>query len=200
MRKFVGYILVLITLIWGLSCGNFGSKSTDQNIKKKPPQKNVAKVTEEKFKNSPTDLKNLLPVLKHFKVLSQDTKEIRKKDFSVNMYEVKYSTTINSNDTVNTETIEIRFIDHDDDMLYPPLVAHKVFYKFGIKKDSDLVFQNKELLDNWKIVYNYDKIKKEGSISSLKENLFITMNISGIDIEDAEKIFKDDILQELDKN
>lgn len=201
MKKFLRYIVVLILFTLLISCSNSSHNGAAQNIKNNNSGTQKNNTSKRKFKYSPEDLKSILPKLEHFKFISEDMKEIRKKDFSVNMYEVNYSTfTIEEKSNINTQLLNIKILDIGDNMLYPPLVAYNIFYKFGIIKNSDLIYQDREIFENWKIVYNYDKIKKEGDFNALKDNVFIMMSISYLDIENSKIIFKKDILQKIDKN
>ncbi|MCD6579712.1 hypothetical protein J7L48_09565 [bacterium] len=199
MKKFVTTAILLALILWGISCNEPNKKEIKQiRGNKGILQTKDTQAKEEKFKYSTDDLKNIFPKIEKFQLLSEGMKNIRKKDFSVNMYEVNYSTMIIENEGVeNSEILNIKILDIGDNMLYPPLVAHNVFYKFGIKTDSDLIFQDKEKYEDWKLVYNYDKIKKKGNASALKNNLFIIMNSENIDIESVKEIFKKDILQKI---
>ena len=199
MKKFVTTAILLALILWGISCNEPNKKEIKQiRGNKGILQTKDTQAKEEKFKYSTDDLKNIFPKIEKFQLLSEGMKNIRRKDFSVNMYEVNYSTMIIENEGVeNSEILNIKILDIGDNMLYPPLVAHNVFYKFGIKTDSDLIFQDKEKYEDWKLVYNYDKIKKKGNASALKNNLFIIMNSENIDIESVKEIFKKDILQKI---
>ena len=200
MKKVINIVLSFAVILLVLSCNGSNKKEIDQiSVDKKVTQKKNTKSKEMKFKYSTEELKEMFPKIEEFQFVSEDMKNIRKRDFSVNMYEVNYSTMLMEKGSEgNSQTLNIKILDIGDNMLYPPLLAHNVFYKFGMKTDSELIFKDKENYGDWNLVYNYDKIKGTGNTSALNENLFIIMNSANIDIEQIKEIIKEDILQKID--
>ena len=179
MRKI--FVLLSLLLFFTVAC----------NKEKAAVSSNGSVQSDEKSKLTHTSqkLKEMLVVPEGYSVTSELEKEIRDKEFSVNLYNIELSTDIVNDSTVASIKYSIKLVDVGDSIMYPPLAAHKLFYKFGTEKNSDFLLKKKDTVGNWNVIYSYNKVEHNGQFSAQRKRLFFIFNFENNDFEKAKELF-----------
>jgi hypothetical protein len=175
------FILLSILLFFAAAC-NKGKFAGSSNESGKAAGKS-------KLTRTSQELKEMLVIPEGYSVTSELTKEIRNKEFSVNLYNIELSTDIVNDSVVTSIKYSIKLVDIGDSNMYPPLAAHKLFYKFGTEKNSEIFFKKKDIVGNWNIIYSYNKVERNGQFSAQSGILFLIFNFENNDFEKAKEIF-----------
>ena len=175
------FILLSLLLFFTVACnkGKFAVSSNESGKSGENP----------KLTRTSQELKEMLAVPEGYSVTNELTKEIRDKEFSVNLYNIELSTDIVNDSTVTRIKYSIKLLDVGGSNMYPPLAAHKLFYKFGTEKNSEFLLKKKDTVGNWSIIYSYNKVKHNGQFSAQNGILFLIFNFENNDFEKAKEIF-----------